>query len=254
MSIYNYGSPRIRLIDFAYNIKQSIKHKPKFIVLNIDLFDLTQDITKPSFPTHEDYNLINKHFNKDYMFGSLLDALSNHLKLKDILRQMKDYYFNQQEKIDLKTQYYYIENIDCSITNFRGSIQRKVFLCNNGDGMIATKDYPKQQKFETRTIASYNKNKIKMLNLMIDNIKSNNIVPIVVLQPIYFNINFVFDLNILNNQIKAEVINNTNFNTTIDQLWADRDHFNFKGREIYSKHLARQVKQQSDAEAKTSFD
>ncbi len=239
---YNYGRPQVYLKDIPYLVHKSIVKKPKYIVLNIFIDDLYLDIKQPTFPTLIDYDFINHYIGTSFSFNSINDIISNEFNLKDICSQVANR--KTTSLIDQRYELLRIKEyeISCDITNFRGPKERTIFLCSNGDGIVVA-NLATQKRFKkvfmNNNISS---DKITILNKLLQVIKKNNIIPIVVLEPSDYNIYKKYDINYLSHHIlDTNIIDNTNFNIYNKDLWSDDHHLNHLGRKEYTQLLAKQL-------------
>ena len=111
--------------------------------------------------------------------------------------------------------------------------------CNNGDGLIygnAKNNSP--VTIELKSIG----NRLKLFNSYLSYVKKNNITPIVIFNPSFYNRTYKFDINHLEKILNTEyIIDNSLYAIKDISLWADSGHLNLKGRAVYSKKVAKQL-------------
>ncbi len=240
IEIYNYGRPGMFLKDFSFAVNEAVKYYPKYIVLSLDISEIIGEqniIKKLKFPTQFDYNFINSIEKENTLkFISIQDRISNEIRLKHLLFQFNQFIKNRF-LVKKRLLYYDLEinNIDCNISYFRGTMKRTVFLCSNGDGFIVTNKFNGIKnsiiKWDTYKIDNIN---FKLLNKLIDFIKSHNIRPIIIFQPRGYGIDYQYNNQIFQKINTKNIIDLTNKYNKDIELWADKYHFNYLGREKYS--------------------
>lgn len=88
---------------------------------------------------------------------------------------------------------------------------------------------------------SIKKYKIVFINQLLKYIKSFNITPIVLLDPIEYNKAYLNIEPTIQKLHDVQVINLVNYLHNDKSLWADYRHFNYKGRYQYSKKLINEL-------------
>ncbi|WP_320034554.1 hypothetical protein [Halarcobacter sp.] len=240
-SVYNYGVPGMKISDFPFAVYKAVEKKPKYIFLNIELNDFYEEVNT-MFPTYID----REFFNSDFKYISSNDYLNENFRIKDIFRQIKTYYKNHEINKFLNSyQKSYIAGIDCNAIYWRGNIlDRSVLFCDNGDGIIFNKQKLKTEKKDIDLkIKKINDEKINILNRLIFTIKSNGIIPIVLLEPISYNTFYKYNKEYFNRVIDSKIIYLLDFQVNNANLWADINHFNVIGRKIYSEKILNEFKE-----------
>ncbi|XOB61297.1 hypothetical protein ACMC56_11870 [Campylobacterota bacterium DY0563] len=241
ISVYNYGVPGMKISDFPFAVYKAVEKKPRYIFLNIELNDFYEKVNT-MFQTYID----RKFFNSDFKYISSNDYINENFRIKDIFRQIETYYKNHEINKFLNSyQKSYISGIDCNAIYWRGNIlDRSVLFCDNGDGIIFNKQKLKTEKKDIDLkIKKINDEKIDILNRLIFTIKSNGIIPIVLLEPISYNTFYKYNKEYFNRVIDSKIIYLLDFQVNNANLWADINHFNVIGRKIYSEKILNEFKE-----------
>lgn len=248
LRVYNYGRPNMYLIDFPFAVNQALQYNPKHIVLSIDIEEVSgikQNIIKVKFPTDIDYKMINQ-LNESHLlkFNSFNKYLSSVIRLKDLWFRYSRLKQNSR-LVDKRLNVYKVDYnyIDCNISSFRGNIKRSVFVCDNGDGFIISKNF-NANGFKTKKIDTIGEDNVhlRLLNSIIALIKKHNVTPIIVIQAKRYGVNYQIDRRIFNKFNTKNVIVLVNYLNNRKQYWADNHHFNYIGRYYYSKQLITELK------------
>ena len=243
LTTYNYSRPSVFLLDMPYMVEKAIAEGPKHIVLGLSLAELYKIDpfykTEPMFPSQFDYDFINQAIGTHYQFNSLSERVFNEYRLKDIVFRINGLYTEQQIKQRLDRLRVKEEDLDCEVTNYRGGKNRTVFLCQNGDGAIVTRDKPSYKQTRQRLqINDLSHSRITLLNALIGYCRQHDIVPVVLFLPIMYDKRLTYDKEYLYSLIETDnIIDTTNRYKDNYSLWSDRNHLNYMGRKIYTHYL-----------------
>jgi hypothetical protein len=247
MDIYNLGISNNSLQDYGSFVKEAIKYKPKSIIINIEVDELFQSLPISKYPTYNDLTSYSKAMNSKYISLATIQWIQNFHSLlrysESIYLKMESFYkkYDISSGIDrssnIKKVLDYDEIADCKI--FSKKIKSDNFLtakCENGDGILF--GYASfLEKVKIDKLIKLNQETIRFINYLIHEIKKNDIVPIVVLEPVCQfakNNDYIFDN--IKKSINTPIINLTEWKTT-KTMWIDSRHFNNEGRTFYSKQL-----------------
>ena len=254
LDIYNYGVDAHKVTDFPYMIKETIKEKPKYILLGLfindvfetpnDEFEKFKNITFVDLKAFYDTNQSNELKKKALL--NYLQRKSNFIVYSEsIYKRLHQLYqkFNpkiskQSNKKDTKNEYdYKIPKLDCKEFKTNRLGEHKIVNCTNGDSII----YGYRGDFEVKeyNLTKINPSHLRFVNYLIDTIKANNINVIVLFvpQPDIYN----FSTKLLRDSLHTKnIIIHTNIKVP-KHFWADQYHFNIIGREYYSKMLSKEL-------------
>ena len=236
--VYTYGRPAMKLSDFPFAIQKSIDIKPRYIFLMIDLDDLYTEIFM-RFPTYED----RKFYDSSFSYTTYNEYLSDKFRIKDLFRQSKKFIINKLLNRHDEYLAAYDKNltnqIDCDIIHWRGNIgKRSTALCTNGNTIAFDNKVLKSEKLSHEYHSeNINNKKILLLNRLVNEIKNNGIIPIVVLEPATYNFNRKYEQTYVNKIVNAKVLHLTNFENKNTPLWVDINHMNINGRKVYTQKL-----------------
>lgn len=237
---YTYGRPNMKISDFPFPIQKSIDIKPRYIFLMVDFDDLYSEIFM-QFPTYEDRRFYDSHFS----YSTYNEYLSDKFRIKDLFRQSKKFIINKVLDRHDKFLASYDKNmtcqIDCDIIHWRGRKlgERSTALCSNGN-TIAFDNHPalKSEKvLKKYKVENINNDKINLLNRLVDEIKNNGIIPVVVLEPTHYNLYREYDHAYIDKIVNAKVLHQTDFEVESTPLWIDITHLNIHGRKLYTEKI-----------------
>jgi hypothetical protein len=116
--------------------------------------------------------------------------------------------------------------------------------CNNGDqteyGAPDKVDYKEYGISIHHDNASYNTTLVAIMNTMLDEISAAGIQPIIMFIPEFRHHSFE-DEALIAKTLHAHIIDLSNLKVPRDS-WHDEEHMNFKGREVYTQNVAREIK------------
>ena len=236
--VYTYGRPGMKMSDFPFPVQKSIDMKPRYIFLMVTLDDFYSEIFM-RFPTYED----RKFYDSNFSYSTYNEYLSDKFRIKDLFRQSKKFIIDKSLKRHDEFLASYDKNltnqIDCNIIHWRGNIgKRSTALCTNGNTIAFSNTILKSKN---SSIAYHSENinnkKIYLLNRLVNEIRDNGIIPIIVLEPAIYNLNIEYDHEYIDKIVNAKVLHLTNFEIENTPLWVDVDHMNINGRKIYTEKL-----------------
>jgi hypothetical protein len=138
------------------------------------------------------------------------------------------------------------KQIDCKVSYYRShqhNPTRSVFLCQNGDGFIVSNElWDNQAQKIQLDMNKLQKKKVIFINALLELIRSYNIVPIVLLEPVEYNKVYENSQAVAKELKVKKIINLVNYVNKNKYLWADFRHFNYIGRYHYSKEVIEKLK------------
>lgn len=261
---YNLAMTACLPLSFPNMIANAIDMKPAYIVLGIDLDYFYNDF-EPRIPTpglRDIQAQIATGLSRDIVFRASVGYLRNSIPLEKysltLLRRMKivfnrytDSYFEapgveHQTLVSVSSE----NSDDGPIADSKIIAVQKLsndfyaVKCMNGDGILfgtSLKEIPAHKNDDLGL--SPNQEKIKFINYLLDEIRGNNIKPIVFLCPRLNDINdYSARISELRRIIKSPIIDMTNSIPAEVKYWADVDpHLNNKGRLLFSKLLLEEI-------------
>ena len=247
VQIYNYGVSDRALVDYPYMIKEAISLKPVHIVINITVSALFRG----QFGNYNNLTM------EDLKYIFEFQGISEFSAAFQKFIQSQHLLFKHSEPMNIRLSRLYgkfdpqIENTKSVVTGHQNKKSKtveadcKIFdtnhpskektatKCTNGDGVLfgnTLNDVNRTADFD-----KLDENYMKILNTLLDTVKENGIIPIVILEPV-FKQKYDYKISVIRQNINAKVIDLTNM-SIVDENWADDKHFNVKGRAIYSKKL-----------------
>lgn len=248
LKIYNFGVSGNFLSDYPAFLVESLKQKPKNIVISISAADLFIDeMSVPKFPNYQDLSF---YFNGSFDYGFKFNVFVNWLSGLNYFNRFSEeiyykivYFYNKfnfiedNNKLSLNMQIDDIDIVDCDIVSKKNLNGKYVIKCSNGDSYLTNCKEFDNKNLTTNNLINLNKDVLYLLKQFQVKTKNNNSNLIIILQPEYFDMKNVTDkaFNLLVKE-GLTVINFTS-NTFKDSQWCDESHLNVEGRYHYSNKI-----------------
>lgn len=247
---YNYGLNGHFISSYPYMVEQAIKLKPKVIVISIDV----QELYANPLPTKDLYLAdLKVYFETRQNFKFLVTALCDYIAGFNSIRQHSaTIYRFITEKYNSMIQIKFkntniinyqppklLQDLACNQVRLETNTQMKnkqelnVIQCPNGDGILQGTVEPSAKR--VANLNQMNNHSIELLKYILNIIKRNQIIPIVVLSPSY-SVNYIYDEEKIQKVLKIRLIDLTN-QAIPQEYWANSTHLNYKGREFFTKAL-----------------
>lgn len=132
--------------------------------------------------------------------------------------------------------------LGCHVASLKPYHAGAIYQCTSGDGILDFSDVP-TQSMKTISLSGLNIQSVAFLNEIFTAVRKKGVKPILVLTPFLYQ-RYVYDPNDLLQLKNVTIIDLTNtLNKPEDRkLWANLEHFNAAGRNVYTKMLYEQLK------------
>lgn len=254
--IYNFGVSDRTIFDYPYMVQKVIDlpNKPKYVVISLKKSDLYAPY-KEHFNSIalDDINAIHKVYDLGVWSSAVKAYIRNmhqlfvyadpmYLRLKQLYGKFdpspkNTILVNAKKNVEIVSKIETSKS-DCKTFDYNYPSPIKVVAkCTNGDGILFGNTI-KDINVKGTDDKVLNIKKIELLNYVLMMLKKNGIKSIVVFDPLFQsddkgkNIDAIEADHILD-------LTNERFKQT---QWADTNHFNVFGREIYSRLLAQKLK------------
>jgi hypothetical protein len=256
LDAYNYGVSQRTITNYAFMAEQALKVEPKLVAMSIDISALFSDISKCDFLLFDDVKaLFATKQDLKLIFKSIIQTVGNmnsihryreplNLRIKKNYKKFDRHKQETSDNLQKSSPIFDInslrQKVDCEVFDFDVFEHNVLAKCTNGDmilfgNKISITNNKKSIKFE-----EINKEYIDLLNYIINNIKRQNVIPIIILQPILHN-PYIYDYSYIATKIDADVVDLTNLKIR-DDFWANNVHLNNDGRLFYTKQLILKLK------------
>jgi hypothetical protein len=255
MRVFNYSLLGYTIYQYPRMVSNAIKEKPKIIVISIKEPELYVPMTYlyNNYYHQLDINLsslifLSRYLNNrdDYVFFKKLTvsylAEKNFFKLHgfNVIEGINSVYHKYGKPDFAETNH--INALPLSICIFPHTPLSSFDDCDNGDIALVGKESTYNPTPDPETYnhpkANLNYALVNMYNALIDEIKKAGIQPVVVFIPEFSH--HVYESDLPSKVIHADIIQLSNLPIPSDG-WYNREHLNSKGRDIYSKELAKML-------------
>lgn len=243
IEVFNLGISGAQYEDYPSLISEVVKFKPKKIVISLSINRFYDKLKIPKLPAIEEL-FIYYNIDKIRFIHSIMKWIENkHTFLtysEIIFLKIKSFYNKFNNSTDIK-------HINTNNTDYKSLADCKVFdiqyrdnngavmKCTNGDGILVGNNLETSTLIDTQLI-TIDKESILYLKNIIQNIKSKDIQPIIILEPILNN-KYQYNLNDIKKYFSGiELIDFTNLQIK-NKYWSDNSHLNYLGREKYTQVL-----------------
>ena len=245
LDIYNMGVSNSSLQGFPSFVREALKYKPQSIVLSIEVNELFRQLPISDYPKFIDLSSYYHSLNSTYLANSTVSWIQNFHSLlrysESIYLKIISFYnkFNppNTEPDVIKTALINLDQIsDCSIFSKKQTENFITSKCKNGDGILFG-HYKKESQTKKIKLQNINLETVAFINHLINTINSENIIPIVILEPVnQFDTEYQYDIKQIKKKIDTVLIDLTQLQTQLD-FWVDSRHFNNQGRLFYSNKI-----------------
>ena len=244
--IYNMGVSNSSLQDYPAFVQAAIDYKPRSIILSIEVNELFRELPLADYPQFIDLNAYYHSLNLRYLLASVGNWVMNFHSLlrysESIYLKITSFYKTFTPKITETTLNNTAVNklksvSDCDIFSKKQTDYFITAKCKNGDGILFGNytEAPNDNKIKLQKI---NLETIAFLNHLIAVINSENIIPIVILEPVnQFNIQYQYDFKLIKSSMNAQVMDLTQLQLPLT-YWVDSRHLNNQGRLFYSRYIS----------------
>jgi hypothetical protein len=256
LDVYNFGVSDRTIFDYTYMVQKVINlpYKPKRVVISLKKSDLY-------VPYKEHFNSISmddiKAIGKVYDMGVLFSAIKSYVKnfhqlftyadpmylrLKQLYERfnpLDEIVMDKSKKNNIKsTSKLEPSKSDCNIFDYNYPTPIKIVAkCTNGDGILFGNTIEETNVQNNKKVL--NTKKIELLNSTLKMLKNNDIESIIIFDPL-----FQSNLKSKNiDAIEADYILDLTYEKFKQTEWADSNHLNVFGRDVYSKLLVKKFKE-----------
>lgn len=256
IQVYNLGIPGLQLADFPSLVDSAIDLKPKSIVISLPITKFYTPFQIPKEPSFSELSLI---FSMDIF--KFISTLYSYIQNKHTLLKYSETLYDKILNFYNKFNFYKIEannssiknlnnmptklnltNLDCKAKTINQNNNKHIRVkCQNGDGVLIGSIIEKtlNKNKETLFLKELNKDNIFYLKKIVKKIIKNKINVQIILEPMFLNYNYK-KINIFEDK-RVKVLDATKLFFDA-QLWADENHFNSTGRQVYSDFLIEELK------------
>ncbi len=253
LDIYNLGVSNSSLQDYSSLIQEAIKYTPKSIIISIEVNELYRQLPLSQYPKLADLKSYFQTMNTSYKVNSTLNWIGN---FHSLLRYSESIYLkivSFYNRFDIKSIVNTNIKPDNQVINYNTKSDCQIFSkkqtgpfittkCKKGDGILfgSVKDWI---NIKTIKLVQINTETVKFVNHLINLVEEEGIKPIIILEPVnQFNLQYIYDINYIEENLDAETIDLTQLKTT-KEMWVDFRHFNNQGRLYYSHRLSNILKE-----------
>lgn len=239
MNAYTLGVPAISLTDMPYMINKIIAIKPQYVLISIDIMQL-YSFPAVKYPTIFDLFYINNSI-KSISFMKRLSLNKRLFNIFDFIPIRK--YFEDYKKV------YFGNSYDSLVNNYSNKFHMKPFceifqnyksatsdrvlsVCKNGNGIVWYNN-PTNNMHQTKKLEHLNPYSIALINAMLQDLKKENITPIILLEVGMYNVTFEYNIQAIKKNLNAKIIDTINMKFPRES-WADNIHINIKAINEYT--------------------
>jgi len=255
LNIYNFGVSGIQFDGYPTLIPCINHAHVKKVIISLQVNKLFEELNITAFPTSEEikyyYDIdkvkflqsikqwtINRHLFLQYSEPIFYKIKAIYNKFEPSNKAVKTTHtdlLNNKQVIHHAIDYSKLVN--CEVFDIKQiKHNHKSLKCTNGDGVLIGNTIH-LSTIKNKKLKILNQQTIKYFQKLIDHIDKKNTQVSIILEPIFHN-QYSYNLNEIQKQFKnIKIIDLSNFKVQ-DSYWSDNAHFNYKGREIYSKYLS----------------